>query len=324
MSNRRNIKYATDLITFYNAAWWGHSDPDADLVEIFQWGNVNPEQFWKRILDSVSAAGLDGIEVTFPPGDFRSALQAFGSANGFAVEMRTRSLEVASGYFSNHSTDGRVLDWENREHHGELVENAEAYAEFLATCACNHIVVSLMLRKDRDHIPPLFADLRLAEVACEGLHLAGAASARHGVSLALHPEAFTVFRNSRDVDLYMALLDPTYVNLCPDTAQFAVAGSDPVAICDRHKVRVVLTHWKDATGPAPRDVPIDDTIWDRPIEWFAPVGRGVVDWPAWMRLMRDIRYTGWAVFELDKTLDPVGELIGIRRFLESSLGHIYR
>lgn len=60
------------------------------------------------------------------------------------------------------------------------------------------------------------------------------------------------------------------------------------------------------------------------MQWFAPVGQGVVDWSAWMRLMRDIRYTGWAVFELDVTPDPVGELKNIRRFVEESLGHIYR
>ena len=39
--------------------------------------------------------------------------------------------------------------------------------------------------------------------------------------------------DTRDVDLFMTLLDPTYVNLCPDTAQFTVAGSDPLAIAER-------------------------------------------------------------------------------------------
>lgn len=324
MTDIRNIKFATDLITFYNPAWWGHQNLDADLASIFEWGTVDPDLFWDRILTSVVEAGMDGIELTFPPGDFRRALSTFGSANGFATEVRSRNLEVASGYFSNRTVDGRVLDWENPDHHSQLIENVQEYAQFLEACDSRTIVVSLMLRKDRDADPPLFADIRLAEMACDGLHQAAAAAAHHGVSLALHPEAFTVFRNARDVDLYMTLLDPTYVNLCPDTAQFTVAGSDPVAICDRLKDRVVLTHWKDATGPSPRDVPIDDSIWDRQIQWFAPVGRGVVDWPAWMRLMRDIRYSGWAVFELDKTLDPVSELRQMRSFLESSLGHIYR
>ena len=140
--------------------------------------------------------------------------------------------------------------------------------------------------------------------------------------LALHPEAFTVFRDSRDADLFMLLTDPNYVTLCPNTAQFTVAGSDPLDIVRRHRDRVVLTHWKDAVGPAPEGVTIDDNIFQTQIQWFAPVGQGVVDWPGWARLLRDLRYTGWAVFELDGAVDPVADLTAIRTYVESSLGHL--
>jgi sugar phosphate isomerase/epimerase len=151
----------------------------------------------------------------------------------------------------------------------------------------------------------------------------GAATLRRGVRLALHPEAFSMFRNSRDVDLFMLLTDPSYVGLCPDTAQFTVAGSDPLEIVSRHRDRLLLTHWKDAVGPAPADVPIDDTIYDRQIQWFAAVGTGVVDWPSWLRLLRDLRFRGWAVFELDASPDPVGDLKQIMAHVRSSLLQIY-
>jgi sugar phosphate isomerase/epimerase len=138
----------------------------------------------------------------------------------------------------------------------------------------------------------------------------------------LHPEAFTVFRDARDADLFMMLTDPTYVSLCPDTAQFTVAGSDPLAIVDRHRDRVVLTHWKDAVGPAPKDVPIDDRIYERQIQWFAQIGEGIVDWPGWCRLLRDMRYRSWAVFELDGAADPVADLTAIRSYVERTVGHL--
>ena len=325
MYQTRNIKYATDLVTFYNPAWWGGSGDLDSIAGLFGWGEWTPARFWNRILDDVKAAGLDGIEMTFHPGDWRSALDAFGSADAFAAAVADRGLEVCSGFLSTRVDGGtRQLDFTNPDHHVEIAELVGTYAAFLEACNCQLIVAYLPLRRDRDAHPPLVADARIAQVACDGLHLAAVAAARHDVSLALHPEAFTLFRNSRDVDLYMTLLDPTYVNLCPDTAQFTVAGSDPVAIAERHKDRVVLTHWKDATGPAPQDVHIDDTIFARQVQWFASVGQGVVDWHAWMRLMRDIDYTGWAVFELDVSPDPVAELTRIRTFLEHSLGHIYR
>jgi sugar phosphate isomerase/epimerase len=156
------------------------------------------------------------------------------------------------------------------------------------------------------------------------LNRMGYATQRYDVTVAVHPEAFSMFRNSRDVDLFMTLTDPTYVSLCPDTAQFTVAGSNPIEIVQRHRDRLVLTHWKDAVGAAPAEVPIDDTIYARQIQWFAAVGTGVVDWPAWMRLLRDLQYQGWAVFELDATADPVGELRRIKQYVERALLPICR
>ncbi|MEJ7839163.1 MAG: hypothetical protein WKF81_10115 [Thermomicrobiales bacterium] len=46
--------------------------------------------------------------------------------------MRSRNLDVASGYLSNRSADGDVLDWENPDHHSELIEATADYAQFLA------------------------------------------------------------------------------------------------------------------------------------------------------------------------------------------------
>jgi sugar phosphate isomerase/epimerase len=167
-------------------------------------------------------------------------------------------------------------------------------------------------------------DLKTAEPIADIVNRMAAATMQHGVKLALHPEAFSMFRNSRDVDLFMLLTDPTYVFLCPDTAQFTVAGSDPLAITQRHKDRLVITHWKDATGPAPADVSIDESIYDRQIQWFAPVGHGVVDWPGWLRLLRNLNFRGWAVLELDAAPDPVADLLNIKSYIAQALSHIYQ
>lgn len=325
MSDSANIKFSTDLVTFYNPAYWGGEGDLGSIGSLFDWGEWTPESFWSRVLDDVSEAGLDGIEMTFAPGNWYSALEAYGSADDFASEVKKRGLEVSSGFLSNFVDGGkRQLAFTNADDHDRYVEVVGGYAEFLSVCDCNVIVATLPIRRDRTAEPPMFVDLKTAEIAADGLHKAAYEASKHGVTLALHPEAFTMFRSSRDVDLFMTLLDPTYVNLCPDTAQFTVAGSDPVAIGERHKDRIVLTHWKDATGAAPDDVHIDETIFARQVQWFAGVGQGVVDWPAWMRLMREINYSGWAVFELDVTPDPVGELKNNLRFVKESLGHIYR
>ncbi|MEN9933553.1 MAG: Inosose dehydratase [Chloroflexota bacterium] len=322
MTEPHAIKFATDLVTFYAPSFWGASGAMSNLNILG--GAWDPLRFWERILDASSDAGLDGIEITFAPGNWLSALEAYGTAEGFSAAMRDRGLELCSGYLSTRipRTD-RHADLANPADHDTMVGMADEYAAFLKTCGSSIMVASLPLRHSQDAQPPLFVDLKLAESMAGALNRMGAAAMRHGVRLALHPEAFSMFRNSRDVDLFMLLTDPTYVFLCPDTAQFTVAGSNPIEIVSRHRDRLVLTHWKDATGPAPADTPIDEGIYDRQVQWFAAVGAGVVDWPAWARLLRDLRYRGWAVFELDASPDPVGDLRRIMGYVRGSLAHIY-
>lgn len=325
MTEQRNIKFSTDLVTFYDPRFWGLSGGMGSLRNMFTSGGWEPLRFWEQILASSKAAGLDGIEITFAPGDWYSAQRAYGSAAGFATALRAHGLELCSGYFSTRipGTD-RYANFDEPADHPQLLEMAEGYAEFLHTCGSEALIVSLPLRASRDASPPVFVDLKRAELMAGLLNRMGYAALKHGVKLAVHPEAFSMFRNSRDVDLFMLLTDPTYVFLCPDTAQFTVAGSDPLAIVKRHRDRLVITHWKDAVGPAPADVPIDETIYERQIQWFAAVGSGVVDWPAWLRLLRDLKYTGWAVLELDTAPDPIGDLQRIRQYVERALAPIYR
>jgi sugar phosphate isomerase/epimerase len=325
MTEHRNIKFATDLVTFYDPRFWGMSGSMDALRNVFTSGGWDPLRFWERILDASQEAGLDGIEITFAPGDWHSAKKAYGSASGFASALKVHGLEVCSGFFSTRLPgSGRYGNFGDPADHAQLLEMADAYAEFLQGCGSEILITALPLRASRDADPPLFVDLKLAETIADLLNRMGYMTLKHGVKLALHPEAFTMFRNSRDVDLFMLLTDPTYVFLCPDSAQFTVAGSDPIEIVKRHRDRLVITHWKDATGPAPSDVPIDETIFDRQIQWFAAVGTGVVDWPAWIRFLRDIHYRGWAVLELDTAPDPLSDLKQIRQYVENALVPIYR
>lgn len=323
MTATPRIRFATDLCTFYDPRIWGGEGGYADIGSLFSWGTWNEATFWQRILTDVAAAGLDGIEITFAPGDWTSALRAFGSAGAFRTEVERYGLEVCSGFLpSRLPGSGERMDFANPDQRLQILAVVDQYAAFLAECGASTLITALGLRRTRLAQPPFFADLHHAQPVADTLNQMGAVAAQHGVSLALHPEAFTVFRNARDVDLFMLLTDPTYVGLCPDTAQFTVAGSDPIAIADRHRDRVLITHWKDAVGPAPADVEIDDRIFETQIQWFAQVGQGIVDWPRWARLLRDMNYRGWAIFELDGALNPPRDLAAIRSYVTSSLGHL--
>jgi len=100
MTEQRNIKFATDLVTFYDPAFWGETGGMDTLRNLLTSGGWVPARFWERILDSSHAAGLDGIEITFAPGDWHGAKAAYGSAQGFASAVKDRGLEVCSGFMS--------------------------------------------------------------------------------------------------------------------------------------------------------------------------------------------------------------------------------
>src|SRR5579875_2812079 len=98
MTDNQHIKFATDLVTYYAPSFWGGVGGLDDIRDLITSGRWDPVRFWERILDSTREAGLDGIEMTFPPGDWRSAQAAYGSVQGFVSALKDRGLQVCSGF----------------------------------------------------------------------------------------------------------------------------------------------------------------------------------------------------------------------------------
>lgn len=312
MTLNAKIDMAVDLVTFFHPEFWGvgnHGD-------ILAFAESKPELFWNKILDTVAAAGLRGIEPTFSPFNWQHAIKTFGSVAGFSRAMEQRGLTLASGFFADLEHGSDIADPAVRS---KLFDLVKAYAEVIAACGGDAMVVGLPMRRTRDAEPPLFVDLPYAQRIAEVINKLGALTLRQGVKLALHTEAHSVFCTSRDVDLFMLLTDPLYVGFCPDAAHLLGSGADPVVVTTRHIDRLVVAHWKDATGVMPFDIPIDASIHDSHQAYFCRLGAGRVDWPAWARMYRDHNISGWAVLELDAAADPLSEMIASRQFVETTL-----
>ncbi|MFC9977586.1 sugar phosphate isomerase/epimerase family protein [Spirillospora sp. NPDC127200] len=300
--------FGVDLITFYSPGFWSVPDKQA-LAEL---SRRRPEWFWNRLLDSAVEAGVECLELTFPPGDWRGAVAAFGSAAGFRAELETRGLRVVSGFSLGLARLGDPATADR----GALVDDLVEYAGFLTETGADLMVAGLPMRRTRDAVPPLFVDLDYARRLTEVVHEVGAAVLRQGVRLALHTEAHSVLCHARDVDLFMTLADPLYVWFCPDTGHLALSGADPVAVTARHRDRVAIAHWKDATGPAPVDVPIDAHIHEDHQRYFRRAGAGSVDWAAWSGLVHELGIGSVTLLEIDAVDDPVAEIRAAREFVE--------
>jgi len=118
----------------------------------------------------------------------------------------------------------------------------------------------------------------------------------HGPDIATYPDAADVWNHVKD-------LDPR-IGMCLDIGHDTRAGKDPVADLKLYKSRVLDIHLKDVTG---------HTKLGHSLE----VGRGVIDFPAFVKMLRKVDYTGVVSLEHEKDMsDPfmgIAESIGFFR-----------
>ncbi len=118
----------------------------------------------------------------------------------------------------------------------------------------------------------------------------------HGPDIATYPDAEDVWNHVKD-------LDPR-IGMCLDIGHDTRNGKDPVADLKKYKSRVFDIHIKDVTGKTK-------------LGYSLEVGRGVINFPAFVRMLREVGYTGVCGLEHEKDMtDPfmgIAESIGYFR-----------
>lgn len=289
---------ATDIITFYDPKFWGLSTFD----EVLAWGAAHPRAFWDKVLTTLSGTGVTGLELTFGPGSIGNALKAYGSVEGFKSALDVAGISVVSAFVA----DGPK--WDGDAGIPAIVADAERRADVLAALGAEILVCGLPMRKTFGERPPVFVDGRYMQVMADIAHTVGDAVSQKGIKLALHTESNSTLWYERDIDLFMALTDPRYVWLCPDSCHIALGGGNPVQVAERHSQRIALAHWKDALGPIEGHLVIDATIYEQQQRYMADFGKGVVDWAGWAAAMARTPGRDIALIELDVAADPVAAL----------------
>jgi sugar phosphate isomerase/epimerase len=118
----------------------------------------------------------------------------------------------------------------------------------------------------------------------------------HGPDIALYPDADDVWNNVKDLDPRMGM--------CLDIGHDTRNGKDPVADLEKYHSRVFDMHIKDVTG-------------DTKLGYTVEIGRGIIDFPAFVKMLRKVGYTGVCSLEHEKNMeDPfmgIAEAIGYFR-----------
>lgn len=141
-----------------------------------------------------------------------------------------------------------------------------------------------------------------------------------GVKSCVHPHLGTEIQDENELDALMDLSAPE-VFFAPDTAHLAGAGMNVPDIIRRYKDRVAYVHLKDIT---PEDARIEDFPMlkgNEALPIFCELGLGPIDFPAVIKALNEINYTGWITVEIDvSTSTPYRSLEICRDFVEQKLG----
>ncbi len=118
----------------------------------------------------------------------------------------------------------------------------------------------------------------------------------HGPDIKIYPDAEDVWNHVKD-------LDPR-IGMCLDIGHDTRNGKDPVADLKKYHTRVFDVHIKDVTGTTK-------------LGYSLEVGRGVIDFPAFVKMLRKVGYTGVCSLEHEKDMDNpfmgIAESIGYFR-----------
>ena len=118
----------------------------------------------------------------------------------------------------------------------------------------------------------------------------------HGPDNVLFPDADDVWSHVKDLDPRMGM--------CLDIGHDRRNGKDPVADLEKYHSRIFDIHVKDVTAADKSGTSIE-------------IGRGIIDFPAFVKMLRKVSYTGVCSLEHEKDMeDPfmgIAESIGYLR-----------
>lgn len=118
----------------------------------------------------------------------------------------------------------------------------------------------------------------------------------HGPDIALYPDADDVWENVKNLD--------SRLGICLDIGHDRRNGKDPVADLEKYHSRIFDIHLKDVTGATKQGYSVE-------------VGRGILDIPGFVKMLRKVNYKGVVSLEHERNMDNpfmgIAESIGYFR-----------
>jgi inosose dehydratase len=328
-----NIRFGTDIITFFNTGYWG-LDADLSHPDWVREFDSDKRRYFDGMFDGARDAGLEGVELAPAPGGWEAALEAYGSTDRLSTALAERGLVLSSSYSPGRQLIGNAMLDPAAEKVAD--DHMRRHAEFLVAMGADIITIGNVARSRfgnespddtataEDFDAPVAREVH--ERFADQLNRLGSVIAPFGVRMAIHTDAYSLCSRNEDIATVMSLTDPVTVQLCPDAGHITLDGGDAVEVLRNNIDRVPTMHWKDCALPLSGHVLRGDQKERHAVmlTYFRVLGSGLVDWKGWMEVLRENRWKGWATEEIDMSPDPVGELREGLAYFRAELASIYR
>lgn len=122
-----------------------------------------------------------------------------------------------------------------------------------------------------------------------------------GLRTVFHHHCAGYVETPAELDTLMQRTDPNLVGLCFDTGHYRFGGGDPLDIFNRHGERIWHVHFKDFDPEILARTYNEDWGYGLAVTGgiFCELGKGDVDFPAFIAELRNRNYDGWIVVEQD-------------------------
>src|ERR1700733_2786651 len=248
----------------------------------------------RQAIDDVSSLGFPGIQIR------SNAVDEFQSPQQLADLLAQHKLT-----FVALSSGGVNIDAPESEQIAKHV----AHAKFLHDAGGKYLQVTDDRPKNRPITPEDYK--RLGQL----LTAIGKQTAELGIPLGYHNHMGSLGEHPEEVDQILAATDPRYAKLELDIAHYFQGGGDPVKAIHRYSDRLLFLHIKD----------VEKISGDPKKNYrFVELGRGQVDLPGVFKALHEVKFSGWAIVELDDVPDksrPPKQCAEIsKKYLHEKLG----
>jgi inosose dehydratase len=237
----------------------------------------------ERVLDSVQAAGYEGIDL--------GPLGYFGLGAELKEALTSRGLLLAGGYVEI-DVSSKPAAQAGFDELARICDQFDAVDDLEDQTYKPRPTVALLAPaewRSATSEPDVWE--RIIPVIDE---VVGYCDQR-GYQACLHNEVGTLLSGQQSL---IRALESTAAHLCLDTGHLIAAGGDPLAIVEWFRDQVTHVHLKDAR-PSPTGEPYEEAmeLWENDV--FCPLGAGEGDLDRVLESLRSGGYSGWILVEQD-------------------------